>query len=84
MFIISIFLNLLVALYVEAIYPGDFGVPQPWYFPFLPSYWCSNFPHLEGVAPFDHEEEYFEPFTEGNPVGIKFQNTLGLTEQLKT
>lgn len=26
-------LYLLIALYVEAVYPGEFGVPQPWYFP---------------------------------------------------
>ncbi|KAJ4444283.1 hypothetical protein ANN_06075, partial [Periplaneta americana] len=25
---------LLIALYVEAIYPGEYGVPKPWYFPF--------------------------------------------------
>ena len=24
---------LLLALYVEAVFPGEFGVPQPWYFP---------------------------------------------------
>jgi ATP-binding cassette subfamily A (ABC1) protein 3 len=27
-------LYLLLALYVEAVFPGEFGVPQPWYFPF--------------------------------------------------
>ncbi|KAJ8892442.1 hypothetical protein PR048_005022 [Dryococelus australis] len=26
---------LLVAVYVEAIYPGVYGVPKPWYFPLL-------------------------------------------------
>jgi ATP-binding cassette subfamily A (ABC1) protein 3 len=28
----------------------------------------------DDVVPFDHDEEYFEPFTEGNPVGIKLVN----------
>ena len=26
-------LYLLLALYIEAVFPGEFGVPQPWYFP---------------------------------------------------
>lgn len=25
---------LLLALYIEAVFPGEFGVPHPWYFPF--------------------------------------------------
>nr|AKC42130.1 ABCA3 [Petromyzon marinus] len=29
----------LVAWYVEAVFPGEYGVPQPWYFCVLPSYW---------------------------------------------
>ncbi len=27
-------LYLVLALYIEAVFPGEFGVPQPWYFPF--------------------------------------------------
>jgi len=27
---------------VEAVFPGDYGVPQPWYFPVLPTYWCGK------------------------------------------
>ncbi|XP_057304734.1 phospholipid-transporting ATPase ABCA3-like [Hydractinia symbiolongicarpus] len=26
--------------YIENVFPGEFGIPQPFYFPFLPSYWC--------------------------------------------
>jgi len=26
-------LYLLVALYVEGVWPGEFGLPRPWYFP---------------------------------------------------
>uniref|UniRef100_A0A8C5UJ83 ATP binding cassette subfamily A member 3 n=1 Tax=Malurus cyaneus samueli TaxID=2593467 RepID=A0A8C5UJ83_9PASS len=29
-----------VAWYVEAVFPGEYGVPQPWYFFLTPSYWC--------------------------------------------
>ena len=27
----------LIAWYVEAVWPGEYGVPQPWYFPFMVS-----------------------------------------------
>ncbi|KAK5642705.1 hypothetical protein RI129_008872 [Pyrocoelia pectoralis] len=33
---------LLIAIYVESVFPGDYGIAQPWYFPFLPSYWCGT------------------------------------------
>ena len=34
MLIIDAGIYLLVALYFEAVFPGEYGVPQPWYFPF--------------------------------------------------
>ena len=33
--------------YVEAVFPGEYGIPKPFYFPFLPSYWCGlSFPKM--------------------------------------
>ncbi|KAM4697953.1 phospholipid-transporting ATPase ABCA3 [Rhinophrynus dorsalis] len=32
----------LIGWYVESVMPGDYGVPQPWYFCFMPSYWCGT------------------------------------------
>jgi len=26
--------------YIEAVFPGQYGMPKPWYFPVLKSYWC--------------------------------------------
>ena len=42
MFIVDSVLYGLAAGYIEAVFPGEFGVPQPWYFPVLPSYWCGK------------------------------------------
>ncbi|XP_063234389.1 phospholipid-transporting ATPase ABCA3-like [Bacillus rossius redtenbacheri] len=42
MMVLDIITYLLVAVYVEAVYPGTYGVPKPWYFPLLPSYWCGS------------------------------------------
>ncbi|XP_055599142.1 phospholipid-transporting ATPase ABCA3-like [Uranotaenia lowii] len=33
---------LLIALYVEKVLPGEFGVAQPWYFPFTVRYWTNR------------------------------------------
>lgn len=32
----------IVTWYIEAVFPGEYGIPQPWYFPFMKSYWCST------------------------------------------
>lgn len=39
MFIVDTLLYLLIALYVEKIFPGKYGVPLPWYYPFTLKYW---------------------------------------------
>lgn len=33
MLLLDAALYLVVVWYVEAVYPGEFGLPQPWYFP---------------------------------------------------
>ncbi|XP_062556229.1 phospholipid-transporting ATPase ABCA3-like [Armigeres subalbatus] len=39
MLMIDACLYLLVALYIEKVFPGDFGVGQPWYFLFSKKFW---------------------------------------------
>jgi ATP-binding cassette subfamily A (ABC1) protein 3 len=42
MLVIDTFIYLMVAIYVEAVFPGEYGVPLPWYFPFTSSYWFGH------------------------------------------
>ena len=35
MLLIDSALYLVVMWYVEAVFPGEYGIPQPWYFPVL-------------------------------------------------
>ncbi|OCU00960.1 hypothetical protein XELAEV_18006739mg [Xenopus laevis] len=28
--------------YIEAVFPGQYGIPRSWYFPFTKSYWCGE------------------------------------------
>uniref|UniRef100_A0A8D2LMX0 P-type phospholipid transporter n=1 Tax=Varanus komodoensis TaxID=61221 RepID=A0A8D2LMX0_VARKO len=32
----------IITWYIEAVFPGQFGIPKPWYFPFMKSYWCGE------------------------------------------
>ncbi|XP_037832519.1 phospholipid-transporting ATPase ABCA1 isoform X2 [Kryptolebias marmoratus] len=48
-FVVSIIMMLLDALlywvltwYIENVFPGQYGIPKPWYFPFTSSYWCGT------------------------------------------
>ncbi|XP_015840360.1 phospholipid-transporting ATPase ABCA3 isoform X2 [Tribolium castaneum] len=69
MLAIDTLIYLFIALYIEAVFPGDFGTPQPWYFPLTCSYWC-GYPKGAHVHPFDdskQDEEFFEKNENLNP-----------------
>ncbi|KAL3853226.1 hypothetical protein ACJMK2_016782 [Sinanodonta woodiana] len=42
MLLVDTVLYMLVAWYVDNVHPGEYGVAQPFYFPFMPSYWCGR------------------------------------------
>ncbi|KAF3818863.1 hypothetical protein GH733_012280 [Mirounga leonina] len=69
----------LVTWYVEAVLPGQFGVPQPWYFFVMPSYWCGHPRTVLGKEEEDDPEkalrtEYFEAEPEDLVAGIKIKH----------
>ncbi|XP_006893947.1 PREDICTED: ATP-binding cassette sub-family A member 3-like [Elephantulus edwardii] len=70
----------LVAWYMEAVCPGQFGVPQPWYFFILPSYWCGSPRTLLGKEDEDEDpekalrSEFFETEPEDLVTGIKIKH----------
>ncbi|KAM6959867.1 phospholipid-transporting ATPase ABCA1 [Tautogolabrus adspersus] len=48
-FIVSIIMMLfdaaiywILTWYIENVFPGQYGIPKPWYFPFTKSYWCGT------------------------------------------
>uniref|UniRef100_A0A8C1UZ77 ATP binding cassette subfamily A member 3 n=1 Tax=Cyprinus carpio TaxID=7962 RepID=A0A8C1UZ77_CYPCA len=63
----------LVAWYMEAVFPGEYGVPRPWYFFILPSYWCSS-PRVALLKEKEEEEEAEKvskgEFIEEEPAGL--------------
>ncbi|XP_067087403.1 phospholipid-transporting ATPase ABCA3 isoform X2 [Osmerus mordax] len=71
----------LVAWYVEAVFPGEYGVPLPWYFFLLPSYWCSS-PRMALLNEKEEEEdaekamkgEFIEEEPSGLVSGVKIKH----------
>ncbi|XP_047390358.1 phospholipid-transporting ATPase ABCA3 isoform X1 [Sciurus carolinensis] len=70
----------LVTWYVEAVFPGQFGVPQPWYFFLMPSYWGGSPRSVVGKEDDDSDPEkalrteYFEAEPEDLVAGIKIKH----------
>jgi len=50
MMIIDALLYGLLTWYIENVHPGSYGLPKPWYFPFLKSYWCGGAHHIGHVV----------------------------------
>ncbi|XP_026864956.2 ATP-binding cassette sub-family A member 3 [Electrophorus electricus] len=71
----------LVTWYVEAVFPGEYGVPRPWYFFVLPSYWCSS-PRVALLKEKEEEEdaekalkgEFIEEEPSGLVSGVKIKH----------
>lgn len=42
MMLVDSMIYFLLTWYIEAVFPGQYGVPRPWYFPFTKSYWCGR------------------------------------------
>ncbi|KAK3103896.1 hypothetical protein FSP39_022745 [Pinctada imbricata] len=76
MLLVDSAIMLLIAWYVGTVFPGDFGVPQPFYFPFTKTYWCG----AEDPKDFDPalrpktSPEFFEREPEGLKAGIEVRN----------
>lgn len=74
MLLFDAFLYLLIALYVEKIFPGDYGVAEKWNFPFTAKFWCGN-PEYVGVvdsnSESDQDNENFEMEPKNRIVGVK-------------
>ncbi|XP_078687656.1 phospholipid-transporting ATPase ABCA3-like isoform X4 [Branchiostoma floridae x Branchiostoma belcheri] len=82
MFVVDTLCYLLVTWYVEAVFPGKYGVPKPPYFLFLRSYWCgpsNRVKHgedleLEPANNSNAEDSPHEPEPQGLPLGISINN----------
>ncbi|XP_063839916.1 phospholipid-transporting ATPase ABCA3-like isoform X2 [Scylla paramamosain] len=79
MLVLDSLLFSILAWYIEALWPGDFGVPQPWYFPFMKSYWLGRSVDevKEPVTPPIQNSMFFENDPKGILAGVQVK---GLTK----
>ncbi|KAK7864713.1 hypothetical protein R5R35_010965 [Gryllus longicercus] len=64
-----------IAMYLEAIFPGDYGVAKPWYFPFMVCFnKCARVtPQSDMKGGSGDDPETFEPLAKSLPLGIKIR-----------
>ncbi|KAK9875049.1 hypothetical protein WA026_005851 [Henosepilachna vigintioctopunctata] len=72
---IDVFIYLIIALYVEQIFPGEYGDPKKWYFFFTKQFWCGA-KRVDGrrLGPSSDEEYLEEKPTRLLKAGIMIEN----------
>ncbi|XP_050403065.1 phospholipid-transporting ATPase ABCA1 isoform X2 [Patella vulgata] len=78
MMIIDAIIYGLLTIYVEAVFPGQYGLPRKWYFPIQRSYWCGKQYNVDAESPMetldmgcDKEKIEREPADRNIGVGIR-------------
>ncbi|XP_071081909.1 phospholipid-transporting ATPase ABCA3-like [Haliotis cracherodii] len=76
MLLVDSAIHLLITWYVDNVWPGEFGVPKPWYFAFTIAYWCGSSMRVEPIQDIatKQNETYFEKEPNGMDVGISIKN----------
>ncbi|XP_046356672.2 phospholipid-transporting ATPase ABCA3-like [Haliotis rufescens] len=68
-------IHLLITWYLDNVWPGEFGVPKPFYFPFTRDYWCgTKQTKMDYVRVQQCDERHFEVEPSGMTTGISIQN----------
>uniref|UniRef100_UPI0037E9C7B4 phospholipid-transporting ATPase ABCA1 n=1 Tax=Semicossyphus pulcher TaxID=241346 RepID=UPI0037E9C7B4 len=69
----------LAAWYIEAVFPGEYGIPRPWYFVFQLNYW-GGIPLEAGMpippAPTEQDEDHIEPEPTNLTLGVSIRNLV--------
>ncbi|XP_061179443.1 phospholipid-transporting ATPase ABCA3-like [Saccostrea echinata] len=77
---------LLITWYIDGVRPGEYGVPQPFYFPFTKTYWFGGKQiRTTSHQDVEHSPKYFEKEPSGLEIGISMRHlrkvyTAGLKE----
>ncbi|XP_046544464.1 phospholipid-transporting ATPase ABCA3-like [Haliotis rubra] len=68
-------IHLLITWYLDNVWPGESGVPKPFYFPFTGSYWCGTKQRNADLSSSQSlDEKHFEKEPSGMKIGIAIQN----------
>ncbi|XP_055533387.1 phospholipid-transporting ATPase ABCA3-like [Wyeomyia smithii] len=67
MLLVDSVIYLLIALYVEKVFPGKYGVAQPWYFPFTKRFWNNK---ADTILTTENRPDEDSANREPEPVGL--------------
>ena len=80
MMYIDALIYLLLALYIEQVFPGEYGVARKWYFPFQKSFWKPETVLTRSDLSFDPEfqthGENFEAEPSDRKIGVQVRNLV--------
>ncbi|XP_038571463.1 phospholipid-transporting ATPase ABCA1 isoform X1 [Micropterus salmoides] len=73
------FIYAILAWYIEAVFPGEYGIPRPWYFIFQINYW-GGIPLEAGMpippAPTEQDEDHIEPEPSNLTLGVSIRDLV--------
>uniref|UniRef100_A0A8B9NNN4 P-type phospholipid transporter n=1 Tax=Accipiter nisus TaxID=211598 RepID=A0A8B9NNN4_9AVES len=79
MMLFDTFLYGVMTWYIESVFPGQYGIPRPWYFPFTKSYWFGEEPQ-DRQHPHPDQKGPSEVCKEEEPMhlslGVSIQNLV--------
>ncbi|XP_034439364.1 phospholipid-transporting ATPase ABCA1 isoform X2 [Hippoglossus hippoglossus] len=79
MLYVDAFIYAVAAWYIEAVFPGEYGIPRPWYFIFQINYW-GGVPLEAGMpippAPADQGEDHIEAEPSNLILGVSIKNLV--------
>ncbi|KAM9386154.1 phospholipid-transporting ATPase ABCA1 [Pholidichthys leucotaenia] len=79
MLYVDAFIYAIAAWYIEAVFPGEYGIPRPWYFVFQLNFW-GGIPLEAGMpippAPAEQNEDYIEPEPSNMILGVNIRNLV--------
>ncbi|EDS44170.1 ATP-binding cassette sub-family A member 3 [Culex quinquefasciatus] len=71
MLLVDALIYLIIAIYVEQVMPGEFGIAKPWYFPF--SFKCRSSASKTPTSQ-SQKSDFIESDPSSSPVGIQIRN----------
>ncbi|XP_043916268.1 phospholipid-transporting ATPase ABCA1-like [Protopterus annectens] len=81
MMLFDAFIYWVLTWYIENVFPGQYGIPKPWYFPFTCAYWCgaSVKPDDVDIAKQEIQNQnnaYIEPEPSSLKQGVSVRNLV--------
>uniref|UniRef100_A0A4W3I231 ATP-binding cassette, sub-family A (ABC1), member 4a n=1 Tax=Callorhinchus milii TaxID=7868 RepID=A0A4W3I231_CALMI len=96
MLLVDAFVYGILACYLDAVFPGEYGVPSPWYFPLQPSFWFGpEKPQVTTEGTFVYKflklselimaamagNPFYEPEPSGLTLGVSVQNLVKVFQE---